>query len=247
MRSIPHGTDKALLKAIALPLTILAAAVLLYFLWNLLGLPSSGGMVETAQSYFQQYGLVMVFVSALLEGLLLVGMYYPGSLVIFLGVIFSIGNPLRAIETVAVVTAALFLAYCINYFLGKYGWYRLLFAFGLQQPLLEAERRFSAYGTRAIFLTYWHPNLAALTATAAGILMIPFSTFFVYSLLSAVMWNSFWGIVVYILGDTALSLMGLPFIVFFISIWIITILVKAVRERKKAGKEIETKEALTNF
>ncbi len=229
--------DKSLLKAISFPLMILCVAAALYFSWRLLGLPSDDSMIATARSYFERYGLITVFVSALLEGVLLAGVYYPGSLVIFLGVIFSIGNPMQAIQTVATVAVALSIAYTFDYFVGKYGWYRLLLVFGLQGPLASAEHRFSKYGTRAIFLTYWHPNLAALTATAAGILKIPFFSFCFFSILSTVLWNTFWGVLVYNLGEASLSLMGMPFILFFVSVWIIVLLIKAIYERRAASVE----------
>jgi len=238
--------DKSILKAISVPLLILSVAALLYFSWQLLGLPSDEALIGIARSYFERYGLITLLVSALLEGVLLVGVYYPGSLVIFLGVIFSIGNPIGTIQAVAVVIVGLFIAYCINYVLGKYGWYRLLLAFGLRKPLDEAQSRLTKYGLRAIFLTYWHPNLAALTATATGILQFPFATFCMYSLSATILWNTFWGVLVYNLGETSLHLMGMPFILSFVSLWIVFVLIKAIRDRHIATPPPSGTQSSTN-
>ena len=225
-------------KTILFPLSLLSVALVLVFSWKLLGLPPEEQLIEVAYVYFEKYGLITVFVSALLEGMLLVGIYYPGSLVIFLGVIFSIGNTVLAVETVATVITALFIGYSINYFLGKYGWYRLLLIFCLKKPIEEAQARVTTYGARAIYLSFWHPNIGAFTATAAGILQFPFRTFFIHAFIATVLWNSFWGIVVYIMGKASLKLMGLPFIISFVSLWIIFVIAKSLYEKRKSALNI---------
>jgi membrane protein DedA with SNARE-associated domain len=221
------------LKAIAAPLVILCVSLFLFFTWKSLGLPSDDHLIEIVHGYFERYGLLTVFVSAILEGLLLVGVYYPGSLVIFLGVIFAAGNPLRAAETVIVVIVALCIAYSINFALGKYGWYRLLLAFGLSTPLHSAQARLSKHGPRAIFFTFWHPNIAAVTSTSAGILHIPFMRFALYAGAACIFWNTCWGLVVYTMGASSLQLMGLPFIIALTSLWIVGVLGKRYYDKRR--------------
>ncbi len=221
---------KDTLKKIVLPLIFLGAVVSLFFVWKIFNLPPQERLIEIARSYFDAYGLITVFISSILEGVLLVGWYYPGSLVIFLGVIFAGNDVIRATEVISSVTAGFFVAYALNFALGKYGWYRVLLVLGLREPLERAEHRLASYGLKAIFLTYWHPNLAGLTSTAAGILHIPFKKFFLYSCVSTILWNIFWGSLVYFLGERALTLVGFRFVLIVLGIWI---LVRIFSERIK--------------
>lgn len=216
---------KKLWKIIGLPCILFLILLTFFIIWKLLKLPPEDQLVQIARSYFDKYGLITVFVSAIIEGLLLVGWYYPGSLVIFLGVIFAGKDIIGVAEVVLVVSAGLFIAYIINYFLGKYGWYKLFLAFGLKEPLDKTESKLSSHGSTAIFMSYWEPNLASLTSTAAGILQFPIKRFLIYSLLSLLVWDSFWGISIYFLGDMALSLIGFKFALIVMAIWILYLLV----------------------
>lgn len=207
-------------KSLKLPLLVLLIILSLYFFWQMFDLPSDDQLKEVARSYFTKYGLATVFISAILEGIVLVGWYYPGSLAIFLGVIFAGKDVGQVMIVVTLVILGLFISYLINFWLGKYGWYRLLLAFGLKEPLARAQQRLTKYGAASIALTYWQPNLAALTATAAGVLNFSFRKFFVYSLVATIIWNAGWGILVYFMGEVALSLIGLRFALVAVGVWI---------------------------
>ncbi len=207
-------------KVLIFPLFLLAVFLSLILLWGIFNLPSQGELIEIARSYFARYGLVTVFVSSILEGMLFAGWYYPGSLVIFLGVIFAGKNIFDVAVVVALVTTGLYLAYIFDYILGKYGWYRLFLRIGFQGTIDSAQERLSKYGAGAIGLTYWHPNFAGLTATAAGILRFPLKKFLIFSLAAAIFWDAFWGTLVYLLGEAALSLMGVRFALILLGIWI---------------------------
>lgn len=223
-----------IIKSIALPLFFLGVSLSLYGVWKILDLPPKEELTEIARAYFATYGLITVLVSAVLEGLLIVGWYYPGSLVIFLGVLFVGKDVPRTTGVVAVVTIGLFVAYVLDFLIGRYGWYRLLLAFGIKGPLESAQRRLTKHGPSSIFLSYWQPNLAALTATAAGILHVPFRTFLVHSFVAVVIWNIFWGTLVYVLGEAALSLVGLQFVFIVIGIWIAFRVFSGMRRRGSA-------------
>ncbi len=201
---------KNLLKIVGLPMIFLAVALLLWAGWRVLNLPSESELIEIAKRYFDLYGYVIVFVSAIIEGMLLAGLYYPGSLVIFLGVIFAGKN----------IPEVLWVAYLFNYALGKYGWYKLLLRFGLRGPIEKAGAHLTKYGLSAIFFSYWQPNLAALTSTVAGILQFPLRKFILYSTIAAALWDTFWGALVYVLGETALSAIGIRFVLVIVFVWI---------------------------
>src|SRR6185295_6162032 len=112
---------------------------LLYAIWRVLDLPPEETLARIAKSYLDRYGVVIVLASAYLEGLLLIGWYFPGNLVIVLALIFAAGEPSRFVLVAAVARSGLLSAYVTNFVAGKFGWYRLLLAFGLREPLDNAQ------------------------------------------------------------------------------------------------------------
>src|SRR5438477_6641304 len=134
------------LKIIAFPLAVLAVFGLLYALWLALDLPPEETIIAAAKVYLDRYGLAIVLVCAYLEALLVIGWYFPGTLVIIVAMIAATAEPLRYVETAAVGGIGLYLGQVTNFFAGKHGWYRVLLAFGLRAPLENAKRRLTKYG-----------------------------------------------------------------------------------------------------
>lgn len=204
----------------------------LLLIWKWLGLPPRDELIITLTNFIDQFGLIIIFIAALIEGLLLIGNYFPGGAVIFLGVISATGNIPRAITVVIVVCLSFFIAYTINYFLGKHGWYKLFTKFGLQSTLDSMKNKLSEHSFSAILSSYWFPNLAAVCSTAAGIMHVPLGRFLIQSTIGLVAWNIFWGVVVYITGDALLTLNFVyVFLIFFM--WCALILGKVFIFDKK--------------
>lgn len=217
---------KEILKLLTIPLILLGIYLSMYVVWKVLNLPSDDQMLIIVREWFARYGLWIVFISALIEGFLLLGQYFPGGFIIFLGVISAGKNIPRATEVVLVVSLAFFIAYTLNYLVGKYGWYKLLVKFGLKKSLDDAQEKLVKQGLNTIFFSYWEPNLASLTATAAGILQVPIKKFSMYSAIGIILWNIFWGTLVYVLGESALKIAGLKYVLIIFSIWILIIILK---------------------
>jgi membrane protein DedA with SNARE-associated domain len=222
-------------RILAFPLAVLATFGLLYAIWLALDLPPEETMAQAAKEYLDRYGLVIVLISAYLEGLLVIGWYFPGTLVIVLALIFAAPHPPRFALTAAIAGTGLLSAFVTNFFAGKYGWYRLLLAFGLREPLDNAQKRLTKYGLSAIFMTYWQANLASCTSTAAGILQFPVSRFLAYSFVAETLWITFWSSLIFFLGSAALSLVGFRMILFLIMLWIAGRLIYRWKFEKKAA------------
>ncbi|HYF10419.1 MAG TPA: VTT domain-containing protein [Candidatus Paceibacterota bacterium] len=215
-------TDRfaSLWKAAQVPLFGLAIASLLWVMWILLDLPSKEVLLGWAKHYISIYGYPFVLIGSFLEALLLIGWYFPGSVIIFLSVILA-PSPVSAAISVALVTCGLYAGYIFNFFLGKYGWYKLLLFWGVREQLEDAQKNLTKYGIRAIFLSYWGPGLAAFISTAAGILQYDFRRFALYSLIAVSTWDIFWGIAVYSIGEGAMDIFFTwKFLLLAIVIWI---------------------------
>lgn len=214
---------------------LIASCVLfsLYLVWSTLDLPEKGELILILKDYIARYGLWLVFIGSFLEALLLIGWYFPGSSLIFLSVILA-PSPLHAILSVAIVTLGLFCGYTINFFLGKYGWYRLLVFFGIKKQVIEAKEKLTKHGLKAVFLSYWNPGLASFTSTAAGVLQFKPSRFLLYSLMAVSLWDAFWGTVAYNLGEKVFdTILTWPFIISIILVWAVIRYNEKRREAKK--------------
>src|SRR3989344_3894790 len=223
-----------ILKLLSVPLILVAIYLSMFVIWQLLNLPTDDQMVAITKSAFEKYGLWVVFISALIEGFLLLGQYFPGGIIIFLGVISAGKDVPRAVEVVSVVCAAFIIAYTLNYLVGKYGWYKLLVKFGLGKSLEDAKQKLSTQGLNAIIFSYWEPNLASITATAAGILQIPMKGFQIYSVPGVIVWNIFWGTLVFSLGTTALQIVGLKYVLIIFAVGVAIIFLKTWVARRNS-------------
>ena len=118
---------------------MLAVFALLYAVWLALDLPPEATIIAIGKSYLDRYGLWMVLVCGYVEALVVIGWYFPGTLVIIVAMIASVPEPVRYAETAALAAVGLYCGQVTNFFAGKYGWYRLLLAFGLREPLESAQ------------------------------------------------------------------------------------------------------------
>jgi membrane protein DedA with SNARE-associated domain len=197
-----------------------AIIAVLAIVWKLLDLPSDAELVSIVREWLEKYGLLIIFFGSFIEAILFVGFYFPGSVIIFLGVGLA-PDPLSALLAVLAVSAGMLCGYTINYILGKYGWYRIFLKLGMKSGIENARMKMQKNEVRYIFYTYWNPGLAAFTSTAAGILRLPFKRFLVLMILAILLWNVFWGVVVYSLGESALALLDFKLVLKVIAVWIL--------------------------
>lgn len=193
---------------------------ILAIIWKLLDLPTDTEMAQIVSDWIAQYGLLIVFVGSLLETILFVGFYFPGSVIIFLGVALS-PDPFNAFLAVLAVSAGMLAGYTINYLLGKYGWYRIFLKLGMKSGVENAQIKMQRNELRYIFYTYWNPGLASFTSTAAGILQLHYKRFLILMLLAIAVWNTFWGVLVYSLGESALMLLNFTLVLKVIAVWVV--------------------------
>lgn len=222
--------SKEFFNKIKLPLFIIGFFLVLILLWKIFKLPPEEELIEMTRGYFEHYGLITVFLAAIIEGALLAGWYVPGGLVIFLGVILS-HSPKQAVFSVLLTIAGFLVAYIFNFFVGKYGWYKILLKFGVRNSLEKAQEKFSRYGFKTIYISYWEPNLASLVSTAAGIAQASLKKFLLTSIIATVLWCTFWGTTTFIFGKQILNYLGGIFFGVMI-IWIIYIIIKHKNENK---------------
>ncbi|MBI2451621.1 VTT domain-containing protein [Candidatus Pacearchaeota archaeon] len=235
---------KEVLRLLAIPLVIAAVYFLVLFLWGSFDLPNAEETIQWISFYFDRHGLMVVFITALIEGFLVIGQYFPGGFIIFLGIIAAGKNVIRVIEITLIISVAFFIAYYGNYIVGKHGWHRILTKLGFKRSLDRAKIRVRKHELKAIMFSYWDPNLSSIIATAAGILHVATKKFLLYSAIGIVVWNTFWSVLIYNLGQAALELAGAKYVIFMLSAWIIIILVTSYLKSKKEKERWEKKKEI---
>ena len=229
-------TIKSFLRLAGAPLVVLGILVNLYIAWNVFNLPSREILISVAREYFALYGYYFAFASAFIEGLLLINWYFPGSFIVFLSVIIAGEGDLNIFAVLAVVILGFFLASNIDYILGKYGWYKLFLKLGLSESIEKSKVKLEKKGPWILLAMYWHPNLGAVAATSAGVLMIPFRKFLIYCLGAIILWDSLWGALVYFLGPKALRLMDIRIGMVLVVLWTIWLFIQAKRRVESSMK-----------
>jgi len=187
---------------------------------KLFDFPSEEETVKLVTNWLTEYGLLIVLIGSLLEALLFVGFYFPGSVIIFLAVASS-PNPISAIKAVLAVSLGMLLGYSLNYMLGKYGWYKVFLKLGMRGGIENARVKMERNDIRYVFYTYWNPGLASFTSTAAGILQLPYTRFLLLIVAAILVWNTFWGVLVYSVGESALMLLNFSLVLKIIAVWIV--------------------------
>lgn len=221
------------LKLLIAPLCVLAFFALLGFLWKFFNFPPEEQLIPIIKTFFDTYGIALVFVSAILESAFIVGVYAPGGLVIFLGVIFSAGDPLRVVFVVLSVIVGFLIGFTIDFYIGRFGWYKLFLHFGFGKILEMTKARIQKYGLSVPWLAYHNPDTGSFVATAYGMLRFSYRSFFAKSVLPIIAWCSFWGVLAYILGMNALEIMGYKTLVVIIGVWVIARIIEMkLAERK---------------
>lgn len=194
-------------------------------------LPSPKEILLIVEGFYRQFGYFIVLISGLLESLFLIGFYLPGSAAILLGAALARDGVIFLPLVILLGTVGLVTGYTVNYILGRHGWYHVLSRFGFEGGLVSAEKKLKTHQKKTLFLGYISPALAAFVSTAAGIMKVPFKTFFIFTCISQLFWSTVWGTVAYLVGNIFVEylLQYAPFIIYGI------VAILFLRQAVKAG------------
>jgi membrane-associated protein len=193
-------------------------------------------LIGHLKNLYDTYGYALVLGGAFLEGLFIVGLYLPGSLVILLGAALSKTGIVSFPLVILLAVIGFNLGFTTNYLLGRYGWYKLVGTLGLKSHIEHAKAKLEKYEILALVFGYVMPSSASFLTTAAGILHFPFKRFILASLLIQTGWTLLWGSLAYWLG--------LTFVEYFIQYFGIVVLIGAAIYfyKKMPEKQSEKKE-----
>jgi len=112
------------------------------------------------ENLYSKYGLIGLSIATFLEGIVYLGLYFPGSFIILLSVILSEGTFISLFKISLVVALTLTMTSLINYWLGRHLRFK-----HLEEDLLVNPKKTS----RGLWLSSIHPNLLAFYFFDSGI------------------------------------------------------------------------------
>lgn len=160
----------------------------------------TSSFVMAIEKAYANVGYPIIFLAGLLEGMFLIGLFVPGSVVLLMGAALSKIGIVEYPYVFILGTSGLILAYIVNYFLGSFGWYHVLSFMGLEKSLDVGKEKLTKHEGKTIMLGYFFPGSASILSTSAGILNMDFKKFLVFSILAQTFWSLVWGTISYFFG-----------------------------------------------
>jgi len=146
-----------------LPLLPTSALIFYFFvvlLWNIGLIPPPTEIIHFMESLYNKFGLFGLGISSFLEGIVYLGLYFPGSFIIVLVVFLSDGSFISLLSISVVVTIALTLTSFVNYFLGRFISFK-------KTNSLEIQKKKKL--SKNFILSLLHPNILAFYFFNSGL------------------------------------------------------------------------------
>jgi len=168
-------------------------SIALFFLIYLLsyqhvGFPSPGELWLLGEQLFAQYGFWFLVFGVMIEGLFMVGFYFPGSVAILGSIVFLAKTFEDVVLVILVGSVSLIAINLVNYLLGKHGYYRLFNFLGAKKTLERMESRFKKSRQGVTFLFSSSPNFLAIASIYAGITQTKISKYFPFMAFCVFFW-----------------------------------------------------------
>lgn len=197
-------------------------------------------VLQMLEGFVERHGYKAVFIGALIEGLVLGSWYAPGSTVVLVAAMLAGRGVIGLPGVILSASAGFTLGYSVSFFLGRYGWVRVVKYIGLESALQRVQARVSTASVGAFVLMFAHPHCGVLAATAAGILQKPPGYFLPVLAASATFWTAFWAITAFATGRWIMSFINGPaFAIVMIGVLLLLLLRGSSGNCAKAGKRID--------
>ncbi len=177
------------------PFSLCIFLIIFSLIYRVLDLPSPQELIPIIKKWFDVYGLIILFIAAFIEGIFIIGFYFPGSLAIALSIYILGETPYDLFLIGSIAFIAFLFSNILNYFLGKYGYYKLLLLIGRKDTISKMNKLILKYGNRTFFLTGILPNFFAITSVCAGISRLQFRKALFFQSIALLFWISIWTIV----------------------------------------------------
>ncbi len=189
----------------------LAALTLLvtvaFVIYAAVGLPPPDRIEAAAGDLVQAYGYSVLFAAALIESMFLIGLVFPGTTILVVGVALGPSQGLLLPLCALAMGSGGMLGYACDYAAGRLGWYVLLGPH--RDPMWNrAQRWVQSRGAFSLLLATAHPTFGAPACVSAGVLGMPPLRFALAMVGSTAVWAFAWSALLFALGAAAQSRFG---------------------------------------
>lgn len=175
-----------------IPLFLGIAFLAFCLLYDFLDLPPPVDIAKVLKEYFDQFGGATILFAAFVEGIFMVNIYFPGSFVIVLAVILA-DKTFPTLGAIALLTWIGFIvASFVNYFLGKFGFYKPLLILGKKDAIDKTKLWMEKRGAHATFWAAFHPNFLAFVVVTMGVVRVSLHDCLVKTGKALAFWVIFW-------------------------------------------------------
>lgn len=174
-QSTPWWTHwKVHLKEAAVPLFMVVNLLAIVFFGPWLGLPEINVIISILRQWFSQYGLAIILLTGFIEALFMVGIYLPGSVAIFLGILVYAHSPAMLWLLTLYCWLSFMAAMCFNYALGYCGLYKIFNFLGAEIAIQQMKKTLNRWGRYLFLPASVHPNYLSVLVTCCGLVKMPF-------------------------------------------------------------------------
>ncbi len=151
------------------PFMFAAIFTIFTVVYRIIDLPQPTEIANTGRELYDSYGGITLFLAALVEGVFMVNIYFPGSFVIVLAVFLSDKSIIELSYIAGITWLAFVIAGQFNYWLGNKGFYKLLMYMGNKDVVANMQAWMQEKGKYAVTLAAIHPNFLAVSQVCMGI------------------------------------------------------------------------------
>jgi membrane-associated protein len=185
------------------PLLLIVGYIILVFFARGI-LPSSDELITIFSKLYASYGYQILFISALMEALILVNLFVPGQVAMALGIVFARSGETELGLVVFVVALGSILGYTIDFLLGYFGFSSVIKKIGYGHVVVQADKQFAKLGTKGFILGFVQSNIASILSFVAGTSGMSWRVFMTITILATFFWVGIWSLIIYALGDVVL-------------------------------------------
>lgn len=194
---------------IALPSVILLSILAISALSSYDVIPKQEKILEIVLKFIESGGYAAIFLISLIENTAILNVYFPGAIAILAAMALTQNNPPLAMQVWTAITLGACAGQMLSFWLGR-------------KNRKKSDIFYKNLLIYFCFISYVHPYLGSISSYNLGRSNIKFHLFSTFISIYIILWNIFWGLLVYNFGN---FLGNGEFVIWFIfcisSFWII--------------------------
>jgi membrane protein DedA with SNARE-associated domain len=156
-------------------------------------MPDLHALLDGLRDAYEVWGYPIVFLGAMLENTVLLGLVLPGGTLVMLGAVYAHNGSMSLPGVLLLAFLGMVMGTSLDYALGRLGLQSALrrtrVAGRLEPHLARAERFLDRWGAWAFVLAHFIGHVRSFLAITAGMTRLPVRRFLLYEGIAALIWN----------------------------------------------------------